>query len=248
MEPKDRLYVAIDSDGGMDDPTKEEHPLAKQLADEVGGFKVGSALFDILGLIAGGHGLRPVSPPIFLDLKWWDTPDTLATIGERLVEGYGYAALCTMHARAGIISMRAFREAVHRKDAKLVHVYGDRKLERPKLLAVTLLTSEPKSVRGVLELAEDALDAGMDGVTSPPYAIRAVRKRFGKKLLIVVPGIRFRSSRRDNHRETMTPFEAITAGADYIVMGRPITGAEDPVKAAKRAIKEIRRAEREFRQ
>jgi orotidine-5'-phosphate decarboxylase len=199
-------------------------------------FKVGSELFTSEGPKAveklSGLGFR-----IFLDLKFHDIPNTVShavVAASRLPS----VRLMTIHASGGLKMMRAAREAV-----------GSKKT-RPKLLGVTILTSldgealerigiaGPPSAR-VVALARLAQESGMDGVVASAHEIRAVREACGPDFLVVVPGIRPTNSAGDDQSRVATPADAIRAGADYLVVGRPITAAADPRAAALQIASEI---------
>lgn len=233
MEPKDRLFVALDFRRA-----EEAKQMAKRLQKVCRRFKTGSLLSPLVpeGVDhLAGHG------EFFADCKWYDTPNTLRAIGISLIRDFTFI-MCTVHARGGIHMMQALRNGVDEGVRQIRKKDGWHDEWRPKLIAVTCLTSEKSTERQILKLASDALKAGMDGITSPAWAVPALRKRFADKLVIVVPGVRFRGSKRDNHLRPATPFQAIRDGADYIVMGRPITEAANPVAATRRAVKEIAEA------
>jgi orotidine-5'-phosphate decarboxylase len=159
--------------------------------------------------------------------------------------------LLDLHALGGLEMMRAAAKV--RDEAKAS------KLTPPKLLAITILTSMDNAAlravgitgpasRRVVQLARLAQKAGMDGVVASPQEIRAIRRACGKDFLIVVPGIRpivgsgptgRRKHKTDDQARVATPAEAIRAGADYLVIGRPITGAPDPEAAARAILEEI---------
>jgi len=208
----------------LDVPTRAE---ALSLADRIGGlvshFKVGSRLFTSEGpdlvrtLTAAGHG-------VFLDLKYHDIPNTVAETAAAAA-GLG-VDFFDMHASGGPGMMRAAVEASRDEAAKL----GRR---RPRVLAVTVLTSMPSTVEQVLALAEMARDAGADGVVSSAWEARAVREAMGPDFLIVTPGIRPSWAQgKNDQKRVATPEEAVANGADYIVVGRPVLKAADPEKAA----------------
>lgn len=174
---------------------------------------------------------------IFLDLKFHDIPNTVAhavAAGARLPS----VRLMTIHASGGAEMMRAAREAA-----------GSR-AGRPKLLGVTVLTSLDaatlKSVgvsapplRHAVALAKLAKKSGMDGVVASAHEIREIRKACGPGFLIVVPGIRPASAAANDQSRVATPGDAIRAGADYLVVGRPITAAAKPRESALRIAEEI---------
>jgi orotidine-5'-phosphate decarboxylase len=203
--------------------------LARRLRGTAGLFKVGSQLFTAQGprairrLAALGFG-------IFLDLKFHDIPNTVAKAVAAAAE-LPNVRLMTLHASGGLAMMRAAREAV-----------GTKK-NRPALLGVTILTSlDGLALRQVgmtgstssraVGLARLAKEAGLEGVVSSAREVAAIRHACGSKFLILVPGVRPRSARADDQSRIATPAEAIRAGADYLVVGRPITAAADPRRAA----------------
>lgn len=226
--------------------------LAKSLSSTVGILKINIQLFTAEGPDAveklASLGLR-----IFLDLKFHDIPNTVKGAVESAVALPG-VHLLDLHALGGLEMMRAAAKA--RDEA-----HGPR-LSSPKLLAITVLTSMdnaalkgagiagPASKR-VVQLARLAKKAGMDGVVASPQEVRAIRRACGKEFLIVVPGIRpmagassagARKSKKDDQARIATPAEAIRTGADYLVVGRPITAAADPEAAARAIVEEIESA------
>jgi orotidine-5'-phosphate decarboxylase len=223
--------------------------LAQTLSSVVGIFKINIQLFTAAGPSAV-EKLNSLGPSIFLDLKFHDIPNTVRGAVTSAVALRG-VSLLDIHALGGLEMMRAASKA--RNDAA-----GSKSL-MPKLLAITILTSmDNLALRGVgitgpaskrvVQLARLAQKAGMDGVVASPQEVRAIRRACGKDFLIVVPGIRplvggvhrSRGKRRtDDQARVATPGEAIRAGADYLVIGRPITGAPDPEAAAHAIVEEI---------
>jgi orotidine-5'-phosphate decarboxylase len=210
--------------------------LARRLRGAAGILKIGSQLFTAEGPqavkeIAGlGFG-------VFLDLKFHDIPNTVAGSVAAGAEFPGIRLL-TLHTLGGVDMMRAAAEAV-----------AGRK-RRPALLGVTILTShDAATLRSVgiagspgsraLALAKLAKRAGLDGVVASAHEARAIRRACGPKFLIVVPGVRPASASANDQSRVATPAEAIRAGADYLVIGRPITGAADPRQVARAIGKEI---------
>jgi orotidine-5'-phosphate decarboxylase len=215
----------------------------------VGMFKINIHLFTAEGPPAV-QKLHPLGPGIFLDLKFHDIPNTVAGAVTAAV-GLPGVCLLDVHALGGLEMMRAAAKA--RDQSALPHA------DRPKLLGVTILTSMdnsslrtvgisgPASIRAV-KLARLARQAGLDGVVASPREVRAIRRACGKDFLIVVPGIRpeggggsGRSSKpkKDDQSRVATPAQAIRAGADYLVIGRPITSAPNPEAAARAILEEI---------
>jgi len=206
-------------------------------------FKVGSTLFTAEGPQAvkklAGQGAE-----IFLDLKFHDIPNTVAG-AVAVAAQLPHVRLLTLHASGGLAMMKAAREAVS-------EVAGRRK-QRPALLGVTILTSLDAAalrrigMRGTpgtqaVALARLAKEAGLDGVVASAHEVRAVRQACGPKFLIVVPGVRSAAASADDQSRIATPAEAIRAGANYLVVGRPILDAPNPGKAAAQIQDEIEAA------
>jgi orotidine-5'-phosphate decarboxylase len=232
--------------------------LARRFAGKISVVKVGSRLFTACGPSLLAELTRYI-PAIFLDLKFHDIPQTVAG-AVRAASSLTGVKMLTIHASGGPAMMRAARDAVGKKR------------NRPKLLAVTILTSMDTTLlknmgirrsppEQVLYLARLARDAGMDGVITSPLEVAAVRKACGPQFLVVVPGIRpavtpaagdilhlgpvrTRKTAPDDQRRIATPAAALRAGADYLVVGRPILDAPDPVAAADAILREMAAARR----
>jgi orotidine-5'-phosphate decarboxylase len=227
----DRIFCAIDTA-----ELAEAERLARALGGQVGGLKLGKEFFTAHGpegvkRIAGaGAGAR-----IFLDLKFHDIPNTVAG-AVRAAAPLGCAML-TIHASGGAAMVRAAVEA--RGTARA-----------PLILAVTVLTSLGETELAavgqkgpiadqVLRLARMARDAGADGLVASPHEVRALREALGRDAVLVVPGVRPAWAGADDQKRVMGPGEAVAAGADYLVIGRPITRSPDPADAARRIAAEI---------
>jgi len=215
--------------------------LARELRGVAGLFKIGKQLFTSEGPLAVRR-LAGLGADIFLDLKYHDIPNTVAG-AVAAAAGLPRVRMLTLHATGGLAMMRAAREAVARKK------------NPPALLGVTLLTSlDAQALRQVgilgpvasrvVALARLAKEAGLDGVVSSPQEARAIRRACGPKFLIVVPGVRPGSAAAQDQSRVATPAEAIRAGADYLVVGRPITAAKNPRAAALAINEEIAAASR----
>ncbi len=236
---RQRLIVALD----LADPARAR-TLATLLAPEVGMFKVGKQLFvnagpDIVRMI---HDL---GGEVFLDLKFHDIPNTVAAAA---VEATRLGVkLFNIHVSGGREMMRQTAEAVE-------EVCGKEGLRRPSVLGVTVLTSldasdlESMGVQGavpahVVRLAGMAREAGLAGVVCSAQEVRDIRGACGDSFMLVTPGIRPAGQQAGDQKRVMTPGDAVRAGIDHIVVGRPITGADDPVEAARAVVAEMSAAE-----
>lgn len=229
MLAKDKIIVALDV------PSAEAAlRVAHKIHGHVGMFKVGKELFTAEGpavpraLVAEGN-------PVFLDLKFHDIPNTVRAAAQQA--GMLGISLLTVHASGGRKMLEAAVEGA-RAAARARGV-----AQPARVLAVTALTSlgaedlaeigfqgSPEEV--VVRLAQLAQASGVDGVVASPREIAAIRHACGPDFLIVTPGIRPPIGARDDQARTATPESAIRAGADYLVIGRPITGAADLAAAA----------------
>ncbi len=228
-DPRDKVFVALDV------PTSDDaRRLVDKLRGEATGFKIGLQLFCSAGpgFVAelAGEGLR-----IFLDLKFHDIPNTVAG-AVRSVASLGAAAI-NIHCSGGMAMLQAARDALPENG-------------RPALLGVTVLTSlDDDDLRGlgvahtaegqVLLLARMAHDAGLDGVICSPREISLLRAELGDEFLLITPGIRPAWAASGDQKRITTPSDAIGAGASALVIGRPITAAENPAEAMRRVIEEI---------
>ncbi len=217
----------------LDVATNEEAlRLVAELSPEVGFFKVGLQLYTAAdpGLI---RAISSLGPKVFLDLKLHDIPNTVA----KAVESAGQLGvkMLTIHLSGGSEMVRAAVQA--RRDDMLI-------------LGVTVLTSSTdKTLREtgvadavndqVLRLARLGVSAGIDGLVASPHETRALRAEFGEKIKIVTPGVRPSWSEPGDQKRFMTPREALDAGADYLVIGRPITAQPDPRAAVARILGEL---------
>jgi orotidine-5'-phosphate decarboxylase len=227
------LIVALDL------PTPEAAlDLVDQLGEEADFYKVGAQLFTRAGpdLV---RALRKRDKKVFLDLKYHDIPNTVARAVEAAAE-IGVDML-TLHAAGGTTMLEAARDAV-----------GE---DGPILVGVTLLTSftaadveavwdkEIRSIREeVTRLAGLAAEAGLDGVVSSVLEVEALKRKHGAGFLVVTPGIRPRGELAGDQVRTATPGDAIRAGADYLVVGRPVYADPDPVAALGRLTEEVARS------
>ena len=224
---KDKIIVALDVN-----TIKEVERLLDILSPYVNIFKVGMELFYSCGTKAMDV-IKKHDKDIFLDLKFHDIPNTVknsAKVAARLS-----VTMFNVHASGGRDMMRAALEGAEEESERLGQ-------DRPRILGVTVLTSMDKESlhqvginkapeEQVLYLARLVKDSDLDGVVASPKETAKLRKAFGKDFLIVTPGVRPEGSQKEDQNRVSTPKEAIDAGADYIVIGRPITKAKDPVKA-----------------
>ncbi len=213
---------------------KEVNHYVALLADEVGLFKVGKQLF----VHAGPEVIRRIHAKggaVFLDLKFHDIPQTVASAS---VEAARLGVkMFTLHASGGTDMLQQAHRAVR-------SVCRAEQLTRPTLLAVTVLTSlgrddlKQVGVRAgpaaqVVRLARLAQQVGIDGLVASPQEIAAIRRACGDKLTLVIPGVRPQGSTADDQKRILTPHQAMRAGANYLVVGRPIRDATDPRQAAR---------------
>jgi orotidine-5'-phosphate decarboxylase len=235
--PADRLIVALDVDS-LDRATG----LVDALAGQVTRFKIGSQLFTAAGPSAV-DAVRKRGGEVFLDLKFHDIPNTVEGAAREAVKLGVF--MFNIHASGG----RAMMSAAARGAAETAHTLG---LPRPLVIAVTVLTNLDRaalaaelhvasSVEGhVLHLCTLAREAGLDGNVASPNEIRAIRNAMGRGWTVVSPGVRPAGSEHHDQSRVATPRAAVEAGADYLVVGRPITGATDPARAAEGILSEMR--------
>ena len=214
--------------------------LVELLGDSVSFYKVGMELFYSAGPDAVRY-LKEQGKHVFLDLKVHDIPNTVGQ-SIRALTRLG-ADLMTLHGTGGKAMMAAAADAVRDEAAKLG-------IERPKLLAVTVLTSIDEEgwqeiggkysiAETVQRLAKLAKEAGVDGTVSSPYEAKAIRKMNGPDFLIVTPGIRPTFAVANDQKRFTTPSQALKDGASHLVIGRPITKADNPQEAVRKILAEI---------
>lgn len=206
--------------------------LAQALRAEVGGLKLGLELFTAHGP-AAVRAVAESGLPVFLDLKLHDIPNTVAgAVRAAAALGVGYL---TLHASGGPAMLAAAAEAAARLPSP------------PQLLAVTVLTSldacdlvsvgiRSDPMDQALLLATLAFEHGIDGIVCSAHEIEPLRDALGPDALIAVPGLRPAGAAAGDQKRVMTPAEALAAGADLLVIGRPITGAPDPALAAREIV------------
>lgn len=235
MPANEKLIVALDVD-----TASKALDLVKQLREVAGMFKIGSTLFTAVGpqivkeIIASGAR-------VFLDLKFHDIPHQVAGAARSAAE-LG-VSLLTVHASGGPEMMKRAAEAV----AEVGERTGT---ARPAVLAISVLTSVDSAIlsqigvsgsptESVMRLVRLAETSGVDGVVASPQEVTAIRSAISNpNFLVVTPGIRPGTS-ADDQRRVATPKAALAAGASYLVVGRPITGAPDPLAAARAIVAEM---------
>jgi len=236
LTARKRLVLALD----VDDLKKAEE-LVDELSDYIGTFKIGNQLFTAEGTKVVNM-INERGGKVFLDLKFHDIPNTVARAAEVATKLGVY--IFNVHTSGGYEMMKAAAEA----SEKISLALGVRK---PLILGVTLLTSINQEIlekdlgikrrleEQVVHLAKLAKAAGLDGVVASSWEIKEIRKACGKDFIILTPGIRPAGKSFDDQKRIMTPGEAIKLGADFLVIGRPIRNAANPVEAAKEILREM---------
>ncbi|MEN8130342.1 MAG: orotidine-5'-phosphate decarboxylase [Pseudomonadota bacterium] len=220
-----RIIVALDFPH-----ERQAMALVERLDPTLCRLKVGKEMFTRLGP-AFIDRLTRKDFDIFLDLKFHDIPNTVAAACDAAADLGVW--MMNLHASGGRRMMEAARERLEQRAG------------RPLLVAVTILTSlstediaevgfRGEPAENVLRLAELAKRSGMDGVVCSPKEAARIRGRIGEAFLLVTPGVRPKDAAADDQRRVMTPEDAISAGASYLVIGRPITGAAEPIEVLKR--------------
>ncbi|HET6891227.1 MAG TPA: orotidine-5'-phosphate decarboxylase [Pyrinomonadaceae bacterium] len=237
--PKDKLIVALDVDNAQ-----RARELVSSLRDTVGMFKVGSQLFTAEGPLIVRE-IVDAGSKVFLDLKFHDIPNTVLSAG---IEATRLGvSIFNVHALGG-------REMMQRTADAVSEVAIKEGIQRPLVIAVTILTSadnEQLSEIGissnpadqVIRLALLAESAGMDGVVASPHEIAGIRDAVNRSdFKVITPGVRPAEAALQDQKRVMTPSHAISAGADYLVVGRPITNSPDPINAARQILAEMEAA------
>ncbi len=236
IQPKDRIVVALDVETAAQALT-----LVEQLRGLVGMFKIGKQLFTA----AGPNIVRQVvgqGEKVFLDLKFHDIPNTVAAAG--IAAARLGVSIFNVHALGGSAMMRATVDAINDAAERENFI-------KPLILAVTILTShdqvslheiglERSIQEQVVRLATLAAAAGIHGVVASPQEILPLRQTIDNpNFVILTPGVRPAGAALNDQKRVMTPGAAVLAGADYLVIGRPITSAENPAAAAQKIREEI---------
>ncbi|HKY96028.1 MAG TPA: orotidine-5'-phosphate decarboxylase [Kiloniellales bacterium] len=232
IHPRDRLIVALDSDGEA-----QARRWVERLAGRIGAFKIGKEFFTRFGPEGVARVLQ--GQRFFLDLKFHDIPNTVAAAVRAALAMRPF--MLNVHASGGPAMLQAAAAALAGAQP------------RPLLIGVTVLTSmddadlasvgqEGPVEAQVLRLAKLTQRSGLDGVVCSPREITALRRALPAGFKLVVPGVRPVWAAAADQKRMMTPGEAVAAGADYLVVGRPITGAADPAEAARRIVEEMEEA------
>ncbi|HOQ08908.1 MAG TPA: orotidine-5'-phosphate decarboxylase [Syntrophomonadaceae bacterium] len=236
MKPKERIILALDVDSEA-----RALELVEKLADSVGAFKVGMQLYNQVGpgIV---RQIQDLGGRVFVDLKFHDIPNTVAGAA-RVMTGLN-CFMFNVHSSGGRDMMTAAMKAVQEESARLG-------CAPPLVLAVTVLTSISEQQlhdemyisrsmeQTVMGWAQMAKECGLNGVVCSPQEIEPIRRACGSDFVIVTPGIRPLWSEKNDQKRITTPREALRLGADYMVIGRPITAAPDPREAALRIIEEL---------
>jgi len=234
---KDKIVLPLDVDSA-----EKAVELATLLKDDVGAFKVGLELINSAGFGVFDEIRRVGAEQIFYDCKFHDIPNTVAG-ASRAAAKLG-VWMFNVHCAGGFAMMKAAKDAAMETAGRLGKA-------QPLVIGVTVLTSIDKAtlnddlrVAGtvadqVVHFAKLAREAGLDGVVASPHEIELIRAACGEGFLIVTPGVRPTGADIGDQKRVMTPSEAVSKGADYLVIGRPITGANDPKAAAQAIAEEI---------
>lgn len=231
----DRLIVALDVS-----TMEQMKDIVDTLGDAVSFYKVGMELFYAAGEDTVAY-LRDCGKSVFLDLKLHDIPNTVAQ-GVKSLTRLG-ANLITIHGQGGAVMLKAAADAAREAAEELG-------VERPKLLAITVLTSFDDTtwsgIGGQLPIADQvrrlallAKDAGVDGVVASPLEAKLIRETCGDDFLIVTPGIRPAFAAANDQKRIATPSSALRDGASRLVIGRPITKADNPREAVRMILEEM---------
>ena len=237
LKAKDRLIVALDVSS-----IAEAKKIVKDLKDHVGMFKMGLELFASTGLELF-EMMREEGINVFFDGKFHDIPNTAAQ-ASRNVTKQG-VAMFNVHATGGSAMMKAAADACREAASE------SKNSKRPYLIAVTVLTSiSPDTLKDELKVREDVLThvtalaqlakkSGLDGVVASAQEAAAIRASCGDDFLIVTPGIRPEWAATNDQKRIVTPAQALKSGADFLVIGRPITGESDRKGAAQKVLEEM---------
>jgi len=226
----------------LDTPVlKEATTLAAKLGDSIGGIKLGLEFFTANGPSGVAHVVKASDLPVFLDLKFHDIPNTVAQAVRQATALKPF--MLNVHAGGGAAMLKAAADAAAEAAYEFV-------VPRPLVLGVTVLTSLGDEELGdvgmsgpasdqVVRLALLSREAGLDGVVCSPQEVERLRAECGPGFKLITPGVRPSWAARDDQKRVMTPRDALDAGSDYLVIGRPITAADDPAAAASRIAEDL---------
>ena len=214
---------------------------AARIGDHVGGIKLGLEFISAHGPKGVTHVMKASDLPVFLDVKFYDTPSTVAGAVRAIAAVKPF--MINVHAAGGQAMMRAAAAAA--SDAASEYA-----VPRPLVIGVTVLTSladddlaeigiTAKAAEQALRLAVLAKESGLDGVVCSPREAARIRAECGPNFKLVTPGVRPEWAAANDQKRVMTPSQALAEGADYLVIGRPITAADDPAAAAQRIVAAI---------
>ena len=236
QEIKKKLVLALDVED-----INEAKKLVDELSPYIGTFKVGLQLFCGYGLEIVNY-IKEKNSDFFLDVKLHDIPNTVEKASFNVIKNG--ANFFNVHATGGIEMMKSAKKGAMEASEK----YGKKK---PLVLAVTVLTSinqealsnelsNTKTIEEfVIQLAKNAKLAGLDGVVASAKELKAIKKELGEDFIVLTPGIRPVWSLKDDQQRIATPSSAIKDGADFIVLGRAVTNAQDKIEAMKKIYEEI---------
>jgi len=224
MKHKPQIILALDVDS-----VRKASCFVNKLYPRVRIFKVGLQLFTLAGPEAI-ETIRKKGAEVFLDLKLFDIPNTVAGAVRQAVRLE--VKMLTLHISGGEIMLRAAACAADEESRRL-------KLKRPFLIGVTRLTSQEAKPQEILKLARLGQECALDGVVCSAREVGLLRKKLGKKFIIVTPGIRPSLAAKNDQKRVATAADAAKAGSDFLVVGRPILEAVDPVLAAQQISEEI---------
>ena len=234
---KNKLVLALDVED-----INEARALVDELSPYIGTFKVGLQLFCGYGLEIVNY-IKEKNSNFFLDVKLHDIPNTVEKASYNVIKNG--ANFFNVHATGGIEMMKSARKGADEAAQK-------NNMKKPLILAVTVLTSISQEVLNnellnntnienyVIQLAKNAKIAGLDGVVASAKELKAIKKALGNDFIVLTPGIRPLWSVKDDQKRIATPLSAIKDGADYIVLGRAVTKAENKLEAIKKIYEEIK--------
>ena len=225
MKPASEIILALD----VDNLTEAKH-FVNELYPKIKIFKVGIHLFTLEGSKIVEF-INKKGAEVFLDLKFFDIPNTVANAVRAATRLK--VKMLTLHILGDIEMMKLAKDAAEDEARSL-------KIKRPLLIGVTVLTSKEANPSEVLALAKIGLESGLDGVVCSVREARMLREEIKKDFVIITPGIRPDNASGDDQKRTATVSEAVSAGSNFLVIGRPILKADDPLKAAEELLEQVK--------